>query len=559
VHTDTAMENTASSGWEPMPPSYSFPDIDINLGCFDFENFDFEDPNWDFEEWEREFNKAYESNHSPPAPSPSASELHPQIACPENLLLPSSSFPSVIPQNQTYFNESPQISPTSYADAAKKTQGTQEVIQELQQSNQELQQRNQELQERNQELQQRNQELQQRIAELEMEVVGTGSEPEQMTMPENGSATNLSNTLDIPFNEKVRENAKPGSEQMIISENDYATKLSNTLDISSKKKEPKNARSGNIASFKPEKFYIPLPEWEQSWSSPSGFTFHYTTEGELDPQINFDAKEILDYLENHALHGIIKPGPRTNSGSGLTLWVQNNPADAGIRYPTVLSSKCRFANCPVPNNTISKGEFRVAFDELDWHEQAQKFDPFHNAGYVHLYCLELNLDFPSLCKKYNVIGDRREFPLERNKMAITRDYSSMWDIVDNFIKSSRPWNGVRPENWYDESLCLLLTREHLAKQPKQRQGVREARNGNSIDRHLNNLHVKMERAQAIKVSKARIKNKEGAQPLKVQLPKTKRKRKTEVEEDEFEIDPAILSEDQDRLIKRSRRDLKLSR
>jgi hypothetical protein len=78
----------------------------------------------------------------------------------------------------------------------------------------------------------------------------------------------------------------------------------------------------------------------------------------------------------------------------------------------------------------------------------------------------------------------------------------MLEIVNSFIQSSETWGDQRPDNWYDQSLSLALTKHHLQHQSKKRHSVREARDGNSIDRHLNNLDAMVEIAKSIQVRKA---------------------------------------------------------
>jgi hypothetical protein len=310
----------------------------------------------------------------------------------------------------------------------------------------------------------------------------------------------------------------------------------------SSKPEAKNRRPKNIKEFRSEDFYRPLPVQPRNWSPDSHLafqhtanktgTFQYTAEGELLPERKFTVNEIGQYLSHHPLHGPHGPhGRRDQRTSGLVLWVQTTPADSAKRYLTKESAQCRFANCPVENNTIRKGEFRVAFDE-QWREWGPQVDPYHNAGYVHLFCIEKNFDFPRLCKLWNVRGDNRKFPEGRNKMAITRDHSEMLKIVNQFKDKSELWGpGERPGNWYDLSLCRELTIYHLENQPKKRQSVREVRNGNSIDRHLGNLDLMILLASEIKERKAG------------QEKKPRKRKVAEVEdheEQEFVIDDKIL-------------------
>jgi hypothetical protein len=255
--------------------------------------------------------------------------------------------------------------------------------------------------------------------------------------------------------------------------------------VSKHPRDAKNSRPTNIARFIPEEHYIPLLEPPQTWGAMSPETgqptFEYTSTGELIPTLRFTERQIQEYLTNHSL----------NDGR-LTLWVQVCPADSSNRYPDKThSSRCRFKACPIINNKIAIGEYRVTFDEQSW--MSLPIDPYHNAGYVHLYCLEKYLDFPHLCKHFNVKPDIRAFADEKNKMAITRDYPDMERVVNDFILNSQSWNRARDNaTYYRQTLCYALTMEHLKREPKKRQSIRDERNGNSIDKHLNNLDIKAE-------------------------------------------------------------------
>ncbi|KAH7418364.1 hypothetical protein BKA64DRAFT_700888 [Cadophora sp. MPI-SDFR-AT-0126] len=243
-------------------------------------------------------------------------------------------------------------------------------------------------------------------------------------------------------------------------------------------KTPRNKRPINISNTDPKKWYRPLPMRPDSWGSinpdTQDRTFNYTEHGELNPRDKFSVKQMSEYISSHR----------------ATLWIQTVPADSGRRYPTKTSDKCRFINCPDPNRTIRKGDFRVAFDE---HPTNTQKDPFHNAAYTHLFCLEKLLDFPQICKTFDVRPDTRVLREGKNKMAITRDHKSMEAIVLDFIQNSVEWRyfegGARPVDYYEHTLCSKLTKEHLAKQSKHIQAVREQRGGNTIDIHQNNLDV----------------------------------------------------------------------
>ncbi|CAL3965083.1 hypothetical protein PZA11_002085 [Diplocarpon coronariae] len=302
-------------------------------------------------------------------------------------------------------------------------------------------------------------------------------------------------------------------------------------------KTPRNKRTHNIASTDPTKHYRPLRQKPESWGSvrfdTGEPTFVYTEHGELDPKRSFDVEQISEFLSQN---------PLTNKT--FTLWIQTVPADSGRRYPTKNSDKCRFSCCPDPNRTIRKGDFRVAFDE---DSSNMHRDPYHCAGYVHLYCLEKCLDFPSICRDFDVRPDTRELPEGKNKMAITRDHESMARIVGDFVKDSVPWaefgTGERPDVYYEYTLCSKLTDEHLIKQPRHLQIIREQRGGNTIDRHRNNLDLYVEGQRALRAERPRDGKKSAEQKFTGRIKdkeKSTSNRRYEDEDDASDLDDDIL-------------------
>ena len=258
-------------------------------------------------------------------------------------------------------------------------------------------------------------------------------------------------------------------------------------DFTQKKSRTKNSRSANIENFNAGDYYEPIQDVPADWVGPAtGRIFTYTAEGELDTEAKFSPAELEDFLVNH-------PHDHPLAGSRPILWIGNVPADAGKRYPTKNSAACRFQDCPITNNTIRKGNFRVTIDEWGYNPEGMNKDPYHNAGYVHLYCLEKFMDLPGLCRLgLPVFADCREFKEGRNKMSITRDYPSMRGIVEDYLSSAPSLGEDRApglDGWYKHSLSLRLTEEHLRRQPSIRQSVRGIRAGNSIDIHKNNLDV----------------------------------------------------------------------
>ena len=67
----------------------------------------------------------------------------------------------------------------------------------------------------------------------------------------------------------------------------------------------------------------------------------------------------------------------------------------------------RLSDCCARLNLIGQAAFRVVFDERHKHED---YDPLHNAGCIHLFCLEKYFDFPDICAKLNVSAEDRSLP-----------------------------------------------------------------------------------------------------------------------------------------------------
>ena len=286
-------------------------------------------------------------------------------------------------------------------------------------------------------------------------------------------------------------------------------------------KVPLNKRKANIESIDTSKYYQRLPNTPRSWNPPNDngmLTFQYNEYGELSTN-KFSPDQIEQYLYNHPLN-YDRNGFFLGKNSRLTLWIQVTPADAGRRYPSASSDKCRFADCPIPHNTIRKGFFRVAFDEHG--ASGRQIDPYHCAGFVHLFCLEKFCDFPSICQILDVQPDRRNLPEGKNKMAITRDHEEMFEVVRTFIQSAQ-----KPMPWdYEQTLSFRLTSKHLELEPKVRDTTREIRGGNHIALHKGDLDKFME-GENHKVAQRRA-----APPA--QKPKTS-KRKRDIAEEEEDI------------------------
>ena len=339
----------------------------------------------------------------------------------------------------------------------------------------------------------------------------------------------------------IWNNPSPGVEQTLIVKGSFPQAPHpsihippNNQHLSAKNRQPPTPRKeekrlkaslskqkANIESIDPSKYYQQLSKDPHSWkprNDNSMLTFQYNEYGELATN-KFSPNQIDQYLYDHPLN-YDRNGVYVGKNTRLTLWIQVTPADSGRRYPSASSDKCRFVDCPIPRNTIRKGFFRVAFDEHT--ASGRQIDPYHCAGFVHLFCLEKFCDFPDICHNLNVLPDQRNLPEGKNKMAITRDHEEMFEVVKTFIQSSQ-----KPMSWdYKQTLCFRLTSKHLELEPIVRDTTRKKRGGNNIALHKGDLDKFMEGENH------KLALKRGAPPA--QKPQTpKRKRETAGKEEDI--------------------------
>lgn len=194
--------------------------------------------------------------------------------------------------------------------------------------------------------------------------------------------------------------------------------------------EGRNLRSAKIQGFNPAEVYTPLPEIPQPWGS-----FAYTQHGELEANRVYSVAEIRNFLYEHPLNNL-----PDGQAKQFRLWVQRSPADSARRYPHQNSSRCRFHDCFGPERGIHAGHFRVTFDEQSF--QNANVDPFLNAGYVHLFCLEQLMDFPQIVRDFDIRIDDRALPAEPdgiNRMTLEppRGFSSLEAAAKKFFENCR--------------------------------------------------------------------------------------------------------------------------
>lgn len=137
--------------------------------------------------------------------------------------------------------------------------------------------------------------------------------------------------------------------------------------------------------------YQPLPVKDRNWLvGPRGrHIFQYTDKGEWVYGQVYTADQLKNFICGEYRDG------HAPSRSRLTIWIQSTLNGHKNRYPQAV--KCRWTDCPVKQRTITQGQYRVCFDEHP-DTSGRTTDPFHNTGYMHLYCFEQCASLVSLIK-----------------------------------------------------------------------------------------------------------------------------------------------------------------
>jgi hypothetical protein len=341
---------------------------------------------------------------------------------------------------------------------------------------------------------------------------------------------------------------------------DGRKKHNNSSKIS---KRPAKAAKNNRVKNREEtlahasKVYKDIPAKPASWGpinpDTGRPTFEYTKYGELALGQKYTADQVIQYLAYHPLHGKLPTGDPDTKESGLKLWIQYTAADSNLRYPDPKqSNKCRFVDCAREGNGLYKGEPRICFDEQRFPDFPT--NPFHNAGYVHLYCMEKLLDFPCLCRDFNVEPDVRKLNEPENRMSVNKTSNKMEKIIGDWIFYNSPYHeyeapqGNRPDDWAEGALHYAISEHHMNTQPGGAQKTREKRGGNTIDQYKGNLDLWAENHKKQKAYK------EAHPELKKRKRKADADKEDEDEDAEGSDDEEILDEEiLDRPIKRARR------
>ena len=238
----------------------------------------------------------------------------------------------------------------------------------------------------------------------------------------------------------------------------------------------------------------PGPLTIESLDGKKRYKFTYNRNAELNGV--FTVNEMKAYI----MHRFAAP----TKGPDAQMFIQCVPADSNNRYPTNnVSEKCRFANCIVANRTIKQGTFRVALDEEADQKLQKRYDPFHVAGFVHLYCLEHFIDLAEIAQKCAIVPDKRklnarvEGDSDVNRIHLNKTSASNVRTANDFIAALK--SGLKQATGFDgkpfdynKTLCWKLTRNATVDSKELRRLNAKQRGGINIFVHFNDEKRKLE-------------------------------------------------------------------
>ncbi|KAI0870352.1 hypothetical protein GGS24DRAFT_504842 [Hypoxylon argillaceum] len=258
--------------------------------------------------------------------------------------------------------------------------------------------------------------------------------------------------------------------------------------------------------IEPERYYGPSPPKPRDWGpidARGRHLFTYTEKGELAAGLFLSAHEMRQFLLGPSMFDTFEAPPRLPGvkstrklRQGLTLWIGWPAAMANSRYPRGgESTKCRFSNCRY-HNTIAVGDPWVILDERQ-NVDGELIDPFHNAGYVHLYCLEYHFDLVELWHVLDIRPDyrllKREshpyFALDHKVPGVDERLKQWW------VGAFTAWElakglGIKRPRAHDTSLANCLILYKIRHEPKGQAKTRQRRGGVDMSKHYGDPELK---------------------------------------------------------------------
>lgn len=264
----------------------------------------------------------------------------------------------------------------------------------------------------------------------------------------------------------------------------------------------------------PEGFYGPAVAPPAAWG-PLNLQngrpiFEYTKYGELYQGRQYDRYQMKMYLYDHRTKVIDREDwvPRTipiterrtegKQRVGLTCWLGWSAAQSEHRYPRSPGTQtCRFKCCPFP--TIKQGLPRIILDER-MNELGLELDPFNNAGYIHLYCLEKNFDLVEIIHDLDFRVDDRNFRKEEanlfsitgrdGKLELIRAYHDWWRRESRRYTEAKSIGRPRDRSNFEEtSLSAALLKCKMNHESAARAKTRLSRDGIDITKYWGNLDL----------------------------------------------------------------------
>ncbi|KAI2471508.1 hypothetical protein F4781DRAFT_113612 [Annulohypoxylon bovei var. microspora] len=251
----------------------------------------------------------------------------------------------------------------------------------------------------------------------------------------------------------------------------------------------------------PREWYGPPLSPPESWGPKDKAgrpMFKYTEYGELERGKTYSQKEMRWYIYGPKVNEdfeLPKPLPNVPEvqgkyRQGLTIWIGWVAPQSNERYPHgSQSQRCRFADCPDPNHTIRTGFPRVIFDERT-NVDGEAIDPFHNAGYAHLFCFEKHFDLVQAFYHLDIRPDERDFKREENLGKLSRQFPEIRNELDDWWREQVPMYqkyGKNRDRSYEQSLSYRLICHTLDHTSEGRVRMRESRAGADMSKHKGNL------------------------------------------------------------------------
>ncbi|KAI1114790.1 hypothetical protein F5Y14DRAFT_450646 [Nemania sp. NC0429] len=260
-------------------------------------------------------------------------------------------------------------------------------------------------------------------------------------------------------------------------------------------------------TIEPERYYGPSPPRPKDWGpvdERGRHLFTYTEKGELAAGLFLEPIQMRQYLLGPSRYDKFDPPARLPGvkqtrrkyRQGLTLWIGWPASMSNSRYPRGgESTKCRFKNCRY-RQTIQVGEPWVILDERQ-NVDGELIDPFHNAGYVHLFCLESHFDIVDLWHCIDIRPDYRSFKRESHPYfglgyklpGIDEQLQAWWVDAFKTWEHVRRMNGRRERN-HNNSLTQCLVKYKLDHEPKGQTKNRQKRGGIDMAKHYGDPDVK---------------------------------------------------------------------